>query len=129
MDLFGFVLWDGDDADTLQGLSDPLDTTLPAGGYALILDQDYASDYPGIPAATLLLCPDDDALGSGLATNDPVYLYEANAVSFIDGYSFPDNPGDGISMEKLDIAAGDMATNWAASTCAAGSSPGEAACP
>ena len=127
IDLLYYVLYDGDAADTIFGFSDPYDTILGAGEYAVILDSGYASEYT-IPAGTLLLVTDDATIGSGLATNDPVYLYEDNAVSFIDSYTFPFDAGNGYSVEKVDIATGDTADNWAASDCSAGSSPGATHC-
>ena len=68
----------------------------------------------------------DEPLGDALGTarrSDPA----GSVISR--GFSFPTNPGDGISVEKLDIAAGDVSGNWAASSCAAGFRPGERACP
>ncbi len=127
IDLLYYVVYDGDAVDTIFGFSDPYDTVLGAGEYAIILDADYASEYT-IPAGTLLLVTDDSTIGSGLATNDPVYLYESNAVSFIDSYSFPFDAGNGISVEKVDVAAGDTVENWAASECDDGSSPGSTHC-
>ncbi len=127
IDLLYYVLYDGDAVDTIFGFSDPYDTVLGAGEYAVILDSGYASEYT-IPAGTLLLVTDDATIGSGLATNDPVYLYEDNAVSFIDSYTSPFDAGNGISVEKVDIAAGDVADNWAASDCTDGSSPGATHC-
>ncbi len=127
IDLLYYVLYDGDAADTIFGFSDPYDTILGAGEYAVILDSGYDGVYT-IPSGTLLLVTDDATIGSGLATNDPVYLYEDNAVSFIDSYSFPFDAGNGYSVEKVDIPTGDTAGNWAASDCAAGSSPGATHC-
>jgi hypothetical protein len=127
IDLLYYVVYDGDAVDTVFGFSDPYDTILGAGEYAVILDSGYAGEYT-IPADTLLLVTDDATIGSGLATNDPVYLYEDNAVSFIDSYTFPFNAGNAISVEKVDFAGGDTADNWAASDCADGCSPGAYNC-
>ncbi len=127
IDLLYFIVYDGDAVDTVFGYSDPYDTVLGAGEYAVILDADYASEY-SIPSGTLLLVTDDSTIGSGLATNDPVYLYEDNAVSFIDSYSFPFDAGNGFSVERVDLGVGDTADNWASSECATGSSPGSTHC-
>jgi hypothetical protein len=127
IDLLYYIVYDGDAVDTIFGFSDPYDTVLGAGEYAVILDADYAGEYT-IPSGTLLLVTDDSTIGSGLATNDPVYLYEANAVSFIDSYTFPFDAGNGYSVEKVDIAVGDIEDNWMASECSAGSSPGATHC-
>jgi len=127
VDLLHFVLYDGDAVDTLFGLNDLYDTVLDPGKYALILDSDYAGQY-SIPSGTLLLTTDDHTLASGLATSDPVWLFEDDAQHLVDSYTFPFDPGNGVSVEKQVIGIGDVQTNWAASTCASGSSPGTGNC-
>lgn len=129
IDMLYMVLWDGDALDTIFGFSDIYDTVLPAGGYAVILDVNYAGDYSSIPADALILTVDDSSIGSGLSTNDPLSLYEADGASLIDTYSFPTDAGNGKSIEKASIAAGDVSTNWPKSVCASGSSPGQGTCP
>ncbi len=123
IDLAGMILYDGDADDPLEGFSDPTDTVLAAGAYALILDADYAGEYT-IPSGTLLLTTDDHAICSGLATSDPIELYDTDGVTLIDSFSFPDDPGDGVSTDRVDSGVGDVASNWAASDCGSGSSPG-----
>jgi len=127
IDLYGFVIYDGDASDPLEGFTDPADTLLEPGQYAVILDSGYAGEY-AIDADALLLTTDDASLASGLAVSDPLYLYEANGVSLIDSCSFPFDAGDGVSVEKVDPGAGDLEGNWAASECSDGSSPGAASC-
>ncbi len=127
IDLLYYVVYDGDAVDTIFGYSDVYDTVLGAGEYAVILDSGYAGEYT-IPADTLLLVTDDATVGSGLAVNDPVYLYEDNAVSFIDSYTSPFDAGNGISVEKVDWLLGDDADNFASSECTSGSSPGDYHC-
>jgi parallel beta-helix repeat protein len=127
VDLLWFVVYDGDALDTIIGLVEYYDTVLVPGQFAVILDAEYAGDYPDMPADTLLLTTDDTTIASGLSTNDPVYLYESNAVSLIDSFSYPENPGNGISIEKIDLAGGDTEDNWAAPTNCS-SSPGDVSC-
>ncbi len=127
VDLLYMVVYDGDAADTIFGWSDPYDTLLAPGQYAVILDADYAGEY-SIPKDALVLVTDDATVGSGLSTSDEVYLLEADASTLIDSYTFPFNAGNGYSVEKVDLAAGDSGDNWAASECPSGSSPGDAAC-
>jgi hypothetical protein len=129
IDLLYWVVYDGDAVDTILGFSDPFDTILGAGEYAIILDANYASDYSTIPSSALILTTDDNTIGSGLATSDPIYIFEDNAISLVDSFSYPDNPGNAVSMERQDIAVGDEESNWAASTCSTGSSPGQGSCP
>jgi hypothetical protein len=110
-----------------NGLSttDPI-TLFEADG---ILDADFAGDYTTIPSGVLLLSTDDSTICSGLSTDDPVSLYENDATILVDSFSFPTNPGNAISIERVDIATGDVTTNWRASTCGTGSSPGQGTCP
>ena len=128
IDLAGFMLYDGDATDTLQGFSDPTDTVLAAGGTAVILDADYTGVY-SVPSTALLLTTDDAALASGLAVDDPIYLYEANGYSLIDSCTVALDAGNGVSVVRLDTGVGDTASNWTSSSCATGSSPGEQSCP
>ncbi|MDP2305414.1 MAG: lamin tail domain-containing protein [Pseudomonadota bacterium] len=129
IDVRGWVLYDGDATDTVQGFADPTDTLLAPGAYAVVLDADYDVDYATIPSGTLLLTTDDATLCSGLATDDPIYLYESNATSLVDSFTFPRNPGNAISAERVDVTLGDVESNWQSSTCSGGSSPGQGACP
>ncbi len=127
VDLYLWVIYDGDAADTLFGYSDVYDTVLEPGGYAVILDQDYTGLYT-IPADALLLTTDDSTIGSGLATSDEIALYEGDAATVVDTYSFPSNPGNGISTERVDVDGGDEESNWVDSPCDSGSSPGAGEC-
>lgn len=129
VDMLYWVIYDGDAVDTLLGFVDPFDTILGAGEYAIILDADYAGDYSTIPSDALILTTDDSTIGSGLATSDPVYLFEDNAISLVDSFSFPENPGNAISIERQDVDTGDIESNWADSVCSSGSSPGQGSCP
>ena len=123
IDLAGMILYDGDADDPIEGYSDPGDTTLDAGAYAVILDSSYAGAY-SIPSAALLLTTDDAAICSGLATNDPIELFDTDGVTLIDSYSYPFDAGDGTSVDRVDTGVGDVESNWAASDCASGSTPG-----
>lgn len=125
IDLLYMVLYDGDALDTILGWADPYDTVVGAGEYAVVLDSDYAGEY-SIPAGVLVVTTDDSTIGSGLATNDEVYLFESDAASLIDSYTHPFNPGNGVSVEKVDLTGGDTEDNWTASSC--GSSPGTTNC-
>ncbi len=126
VDMTGFKITDGDSTEELFSYSGG-DMVLGAGKYALILDPDYAGEY-SIPSGTLLLTTGDSAIGNGLSVNDPVTLYGSDGSTVISTYAHPFNPGNGISAEKIDILGADTADNWAASTCASGSSPGEVNC-
>ena len=127
VDLLNFVLWDGDALDTIIGYSTYSDTLLAPGQYAVILDADYAGEYT-LPKGALLLRTDDSTIGSGLATSDPVYIYESDAATLVDSFTFPENPGNAVSIERVDLSTGDIESNWEASSCTSGSSPGQAGC-
>jgi hypothetical protein len=124
VDLWGLILYDGDAWDFLRELSGGTTIVAP-GEYALILDAGYAGQYT-IPAGVTTVTADDATLGSGLATNDHVLLYEADGYSVIDSYSFPFNPGNGVSVERVDLATDDIEANWVQSSC--GASPGAVNC-
>ncbi len=115
VDLLGWRLDDGDAMDTLEGFEGG-STILQAGGWALVLDREYAGDYQ-LPGGALLLTTDDTTIGSGLSTLDPIILRSASESAVVDSFSFPFNPGNGISIEKADLVVGDVAQNWVASPC------------
>ena len=126
VDLAGAILWDGDAADPLEGWIDPAATVLDPGGWAVILDAGYTGQY-AIPAGALLLTTDDAALASGLSLSDPVTLFEPDGVTILATFSWPLDAGNGNPVERLDLAVGDLETNWAAASC--GPPPGGAASP
>ena len=102
IDLLYWVVYDGDAVDTILGFSDPYDTVLPAGGYAIILDSDYNGDYAStLASSALVLTTDDGAIGSGLSTSDEIYLYDAD-VALVDSFTSPSNPGNAISIERVE---------------------------
>ncbi len=126
VDAADLILGDGDAVDALVGYLGG-STVIPAGGYALILDAEYAGEYT-IPPATILLSTPDTTIGSSLALDDQIRLYESNGVEVIDSFRYPFNPGNGRSAERIDLRAFDAAANWTASTCESGSSPGADNC-
>ena len=125
VDAAGLLFSDGDATDVIGGFAGG-PTLIPAGGFGVILDPEYDASY-SIPAEAILLVPANTTLGNGLTTDDPLTLYAADGVSVVSSFSYPSNPGNGVSIERLGDA-GDIAANWIASTCASGSSPGAANC-
>ena len=125
IDLWGLIVYDGDAWDFIREF-DFGSTIVDPGEYAVIVDLQYAYQY-AIPTDVTLVTVDDGALGSGLAaSNDPVYIYEADGYSVIDSYTFPFNPGNGTSVSRQVLEDGDVEGNWAEDAC--GSSPGEVNC-
>jgi len=147
VDVNGWFLDDGDERDVLgawtdTSLNDPdavMNTTrIPPGAFAVILDPDYTEtgespeDQPyDFPPKTILLTVGDTTLGDGLTTQDPLFLF--NRYSFLlDTYGTPSDttdtipfdPGDGISMERIDPFRPDEVSNWHPSNDPSGSTPG-----
>ena len=126
VDVAGLVLSDSLATDVIGPFPGLTDTIIPARGFGLILDPEYASEY-SIPEGTVLLAPDDTTLGNGLATTDSITILASDGLTIVSTFSFPINPGNGISVEKRGDT-GDVESNWVASTCASGSSPGAVNC-
>jgi hypothetical protein len=125
VDLAGFRLSDGDKEEPLQAFSAGGSTIVPSLGYAVVLDAEYAGQY-AIPASAVLLRTPDTTIGTGLSTNDPIKLRAAKGAKVLASFSFPFNPGNGVSAERVDIFVGDVPQNWVASPCNA--SPGAENC-
>ena len=144
IDLADWKITDGDAVDDItawQGLihrelaGTKTETTLiPAHGLAVILDNNYLEgEQPyNFPENTVIMTVGNTTLGNGLtASSDPITLYNAN-YEVIDTYGTPldeteplardddglDNipfdPGNGISVEKIDLTGEDSEDNWAA---------------
>jgi serine protease len=125
VDLAGMVLSDGDATDVLEAFEAGGPTVVPAKGYGVVLDPEFAGDYQ-FPADAILLAPGNSTLGNGLANNDPISLLASNGVTEIAAYSYPMNAGNGVSVANS--GGGDQPAAWAASSCVTGSSPGAANC-
>ncbi len=119
IDAAGLVLSDGDATDVLLGFGGG-PSVIPPGGYAVILDPEYAGEY-ALPGGVVRLQPDDTTLGSGLATADVVEIRAADGATVLDAFTTPFNPGNGVSAEW-------DGAGWVASTCPAGASPGRRNC-
>ncbi|HID32640.1 MAG TPA: lamin tail domain-containing protein [bacterium (Candidatus Stahlbacteria)] len=114
-------------------------TILYPGSYGLILDQEYTrpdtDQYQQpyqIPGKTLILTTDDTSIGNGLSTRDPILLFAPDSsctTSFGTPFdtldTIPFDPGDGVSLEIIDIGIGDKESNWHPSLDPSGSTPGK----
>jgi hypothetical protein len=127
VDAAGLIFSDGDATDIVKAFPGSTDTVIPPGGYALILDPEYTGFYD-IPAGAILLSPSNTTLGNSLATNDPITLTAHDGIAVVSTFAAPFNPGNGISAERIDLAAADTGDNWLASPCPTGSSPGAPNC-
>ena len=136
--LEGFKISDGDAVDSLipwdTFFPDPDPATgtviLPPGFYAVILDPEYTDSGNGenvmpydFPSGCIILTVANTTIGDGLATTDPLFLLSPSGDT-VDTYLYPQNPGDGISMERKNPYLGDFPENWAPSTDSTGSTPG-----
>ncbi|MEW5768396.1 MAG: lamin tail domain-containing protein, partial [bacterium] len=134
IDIVNWTFNDGDDSDTIdtggaRGLSITgciNDTTsIPPGGYAVILDPDYgAGDTYSIAAGTIILTIENGNVlgGSQLAVDDLISLLDnsGNPVSTYGGYpSLPSTAG--LSVERKNPDGTDVFCNWGNSS---NSSPG-----
>lgn len=115
VDLAGLLVTDGDQTDTIQSYNAGT-TLVPAGGFAVILDPNYAGQYT-IPASAITVTVGNATLGNGLSTNDPIQLRESNGYVVISEWTIPFNPGDGNSVERVDVLSGNLASNWVVSPC------------
>jgi len=150
VDLLHWTIDDGDALDTLQAWTDSsilnsgslrLGTTqLDPQCYALVLDPEYTDtaalggyEQPYRAASgTLILTVKNTTIGDGLTTNDPVVLCSVDGDTSTFGTpsdtadSIPCDVGDGISWERIDLAAPDSVGNWIACLDTAGCTPGAA---
>ncbi len=129
------IAWDSISHGDISGAI--LNTTiLPGQSYGIILDPDYNSGgLPySFPAGTLILTVANSSLGNGLtASSDPLALYRAGGTSLdylADTYGtpllnsdpllcdddalddIPFDPGDGVSVEKINLLGADSSDNW-----------------
>ena len=114
-DLAGTRLSDGDATDTVVALAGQ-STIVAPHAYAVIVDPEYVGVYD-IPAGTTVVTVANTTLGDGLSTSDPIGLYDANGVTILATYAHPFDPGNGVSVERVDLAGADLETNWRASPC------------
>ncbi|HIE05805.1 MAG TPA: lamin tail domain-containing protein, partial [bacterium (Candidatus Stahlbacteria)] len=149
VDMVGWYLTDFDANDTICAWQDSTilnkypdviinSTLLLPSHYGLILDREYTrpdtdqyQEPYDIPDSTLILTTDDTSLGNGLSTADPVLITSPDltcSTSFGTPFdtldTIPFDPGDGISLEIVDITKEDREENWYPSLDSSGSTPG-----
>jgi len=124
VDVEGWQFTDGDAVDTIRAFEDD-DCVIMPESFALILDSEYAGEY-NLPPDILLLTTKNTTLGNGFQMNDPITLFDETGNNIIDTYSHPIKTKNGISVEKVDQAKGDIPNNWKPCMAQSGSTPGEA---
>ncbi len=122
VDVEDWKFTDGDATDIIKPFKKGGKAIIPPKGYGVILDSEYAGEYDSPPTA-ILLTTKNTTLGDGFTTNDQITLFDKNHKR-VDTYSHPFNPGNGISVEKIDPLKGDAADNWKASNDKSNSTPG-----
>jgi hypothetical protein len=104
--------------------------------YALVMDREYLKPDTihwqpyRIPDSTLVITTDDTSIGDGLSSNDPLIVYKSapacttafGTPGLDDG--FPDDPGDGVSWERIETAGPDTVANWHPCLDTSGGTPG-----
>jgi hypothetical protein len=113
VDMSFFALTDGDAVDSIFPWFLAETPILDVGQFAIILDGDYADQYT-LPIDALLLTTDDSAIGSGLATVDPVFLFEPDVRTVVDWVTETFNAGNGNSVNAVSFAGGNVPENWQA---------------
>ena len=126
VDLTGFRLSDGDYWDSLQPFAGG-PTELAPGSLAVVVDPDFAGDYP-LPAGTTLVTASGHAICDGLLASRPLRLFTAtDATTPLSTYSAEITSAPvGVSVERASPGAPDDATGWCLSPDPTGSSPGRA---
>ncbi len=136
IDLSGWRLADAVDSnDAIQdytGLDDwgiP-GTVVPAGGYALIVDPEYAGQYAPFfqvhadsTKTVLLTIGLDTTVGNGLTNSGDVVVI-SDGRGFRAAFRWNSDAGQGVSWEKIEPQMGDGEDNWLPSAHAFGSTPG-----
>jgi len=136
IDLSGWRLADAADTnDLIEEYTGPGDwglagTILPPGGYALIVDPEYAGEYTDFldayadPDGTLLLTiGKDTTIGNGL-TNAGDTIRLGPQGNWLAVFGWGSDPGQGVSWEKITPQAGDEPGNWVPCLHPYGSTPG-----
>lgn len=103
---------------------------IPPGGYAVVLDPEYTEIGNGVNYqpyyfgdSSIVVTVTNTTLGNGLTGSDPVILIDSISLDTISTYgspqdttdSIPFDPGDGISVERVNPQVPDREDNWAAS--------------
>ncbi|GEM_PF-6622546 len=156
IDIVNFAFTDGDASSQIKPwstsygvINDPdiiiNTTTVPAKGYAVVIDKQYPTfNQPyDFPNGTIIVTTQNNYLGNGLTTDDPLTLYSglvmerqyiistfgtpADYESFGDRDDdkldkIPFDPGAGKSLERTFADQPDSESNW--TVCGDGPSPG-----
>jgi len=138
LSLSGYWISDNSEVDSLMPYGDTTllrfapgavinSSSVPPGGYALILDPEYVESCTLnpqpylIPEGTVILRPHDSDIGNGLSLSDRLYLIDRSGDT-VDSYPGDIEAPDGYSVERRDPDGPPEPNNWRISTC--GATPG-----
>lgn len=111
IDLFGYVLSDGDARDTIVSFRDGATLLAPAQT-ALILDPDFAEDFE-IPDDVVVLTVGSTTLGNGLVADDEFSLLDPEG-EVVDSCGLEDVPEDAQSILRGSVNLPSIPANWRA---------------
>jgi len=136
VDLLGWRLADAADTnDVILDFTASSDwgrpgTVIPPGGYALVVDPEYAGEYNAFFQAqadstkvVILTIGLDTTIGNGLTNSGDVVVI-SDGSGFRAQFRWTSDAGQGISWEKIEPQLGDEEGNWAICTHPHGSTPG-----
>lgn len=136
VDVQGWRLYDpGDTNDTITDYTGANDwgstgTSIPAGGYAIIVDPGYVGQYNSYlnsnadPAKVVMLTiAEDVTLGNGLANGGDTITVDDNS-GYTASFTWTSDAGESTSWEKKNPTGGDSSSNWGVCTDLNGSTPG-----
>jgi hypothetical protein len=136
VDVAGWRLADAVDTnDLIEDYAGPYDwgrpgTVIPPGGFALVVDPEYAGEYTTFLDANadsadvlLLTIGKDTTIGNGL-TNAGDLIRLGWQGTWLAVFGWTSDPGQGVSWEKIEPQAGDEPGNWVACEHSHGSTPG-----
>ncbi len=93
-------------------------TTLSVGGYALIVDSQYAGQYNAYLTANansanvIMITTPDTNIGTGGLTNTGDTITLSDNAGYSEAYTWSSDAGETFSWEKINPTAGDAAANW-----------------
>lgn len=124
VDLCGWSVGDeSDQQDHLIAWQDGGSTTLLPGQMALILDPDSNPATLQLPAALVIMHPDDSSIGNGLrGDGESIHLLDPSGIT-ADTLVWVSNAGEGISWERA-LRSQSGRETWQKCRASSGSTPG-----
>jgi hypothetical protein len=124
VDINGWLLIDTSDSlEDYTGINDRglSGTTIPANGYAIVVDKEYAGEYNDYIDnnvnlnEVIMITIDDTTFGSNELTNSGDTVLVSDNIAYVSSFTWTSDVGNGISWEKIDHLGFNLASNWQAS--------------